>query len=146
MTGDMVRSRCECSTAPHRKIQAEFFNYKEAKGIKTELDSLPKVLAFECLLKRISSSHHQRDYLDNQLHRVSAGIRGEDRMVVKFKEFTMKEEHVPMWDLKMELAGWAVQIDGLLLTERCAIVMDSKNVSGEIHYNEATEEYYKKAI
>ncbi len=67
-------------------------------------------------------------------------------MVNKFKEFTMKEEHLPMWDLNMKIKKWTVQIDGLLLTERCAIVMDSKNVSGEIHYNAATEEYYKKAM
>ena len=98
------------------------------------------------MLKRIASNHKQRDYLENQLHRASAGVRGEGKMIKKFKEFSTDEVHVPMWDLNMEIGGWAVQIDGLLLTNRCAIVMDSKNVSGEIHYEAATEEYYKKAV
>lgn len=110
------------------------------------MELLPKTAAIECLLKRIPYHHSQRDYLENQLHRASAGIRGEGKMMRKFNEFYMEENHVPMWDLNMKLRDWAVQIDGLLLTGRCAIVMDSKNVSGEIHYDAATEEYYKKSM
>lgn len=119
---------------------------KEVQGIRAELDLLPKALALECLLKRIPSNHRQRDYLENQLHRASAGIRGEEKMVRKFREFSYDGNYLPVWDLEMKLGEWAVQIDGLLLTERCAIVMDSKNVSGEIHYDAANEEYYKKAV
>lgn len=84
--------------------------------------------------------------MENQLHRASAGVRGEGKMRKKFKEFSMEEDHLPVWDLDMRLGDWTVQIDGLLLTDRCAIVMDSKNVSGEIHYDAATEEYFKKAV
>ncbi|MFD1030282.1 nuclease-related domain-containing protein [Metaplanococcus flavidus] len=97
-------------------------------------------------MKRIPYNHSQRDYVENQLHRASAGIRGEGKMVKKFREFSIEESHLPMWDLNMKIRDWIVQIDGLLLTDRCAIVMDSKNVSGEIHYDTATEEYYKKAV
>ncbi|RLQ91408.1 NERD domain-containing protein [Planomicrobium sp. Y74] len=119
---------------------------KEVQGIKTELDLLPKTLAIECLLKRIPPSHKQREYLENQLHRATAGIRGEGKMVKKFKEFSYEGNYLPVWDLNMKLGEWAVQIDGLLLTERCAIVMDSKNVSGEIHYDPLNEEYYRKTM
>lgn len=113
---------------------------------KTKLDLLPKTSAIESLLNRISTNHKQRDYLENQLHRAAAGIRGEGKMVRKFKEFSWEEHHMPVWDLNMKIGDWTVQIDGLLLTDRCAIVMDSKNVSGEIHYDAGTEEYYKKEV
>lgn len=119
---------------------------KEVRGIRTELDVLSKTLAIECLLKRLSQRHNQRVYLENQLHRVSAGIRGEGKMVKKFEEFYLEENYLPVWDLNMKIGKWAVQIDGLLLTERCAIVMDSKNLSGEIHYDETNEEFYKKTV
>lgn len=119
---------------------------KGVQGIRTELELLPKTLALECLLKRIPYNHRQREYLENQLHRAAAGIRGEGKMVRKFKEFSFEENYLPVWNLEMKLKDWVVQIDGLLLTERCAIVMDSKNVSGEIHYDAANEEYYKKAV
>lgn len=119
---------------------------KEVQGIKMELDLLSKTSAIECLLKRIPKNHSQRDYLEKQLHRASAGIRGEGKMVKKFKEFSIEEDYLPMWDLNMKLGEWPVQIDGLLLTDRCAIIMDSKNVSGEIHYDEANEEFYKKMV
>lgn len=107
---------------------------------------MPKALAIECLLKRISSNHKEREYLENQLHRATAGIRGEGKMVKKFREFSYDGNYWPVWDLNMELGEWAVQIDGLLLTDRCAIVLDSKNVSGEIHYDPVNEEYYRKAM
>lgn len=119
---------------------------EEGWGIKTKLELLPKSSAIECMLKRISASHKQRDYLENQLHRASAGVRGEGKMVKKFREFSYDGNYLPVWDLNLVLGEWAVQIDGLLLTDRCAIVMDSKNVSGEIHYDAVTEEYYKKAV
>ncbi len=105
-----------------------------------------KTASIECLLKRIPQNHRERDYLENQLHRAIAGIRGEGKMVKKFREFSYDGNYLAMWDLNMKLGEWAVQIDGLLLTERCAIVMDSKNVSGEIHYDAANEEYYKKTM
>ncbi|WP_240033977.1 nuclease-related domain-containing protein [Planococcus salinus] len=114
--------------------------------IKAELDLLPKTLAIECLLKRLPSNHKQRGYLENQLHRATAGIRGEGKMIKKFKEFSYEGNCLPVWDLNMKLNEWAVQIDGLLLTDRCAIVLDSKNVSGEIHYDAVNEEYYKKTM
>lgn len=119
---------------------------KGVKCIKTELDLLPKALAIECLLKRIPSNHKEREYLENQLHRAAAGIRGEGKMVKKFREFSYEGNYLPVWDLNMVMGEWAVQIDGLLLTDRCAIVMDSKNVSGEIHYDLVNEEYYRKDL
>lgn len=119
---------------------------KGVKCIKAELNLLPKTLAIECLLKRISSNHKQHGYLENQLHRATAGIRGEGKMVKKFKEFSYDGNYLPVWDLNMKLGEWVVQIDGLLLTDRCAIVLDSKNVSGEIHYDPVNEEYYKKTM
>lgn len=34
-------------------------------------------------------------------------------------------------------------MDGLLLTEKCAIIIDSKNISGKIHFDEKTGEFYR---
>lgn len=118
----------------------------EVAGIKTELDLLSKTSAIECLLKRIPMNHSQREYLENQLHRASAGIRGEGKVVKKFKEFSMEEDYLPMWDLNMKMGNWIVQMDGLLLTRRCAIILESKNISGEIHYDELNEEFYKMTM
>lgn len=61
-----------------------YYILTEVRGKRTELDLLKKALALECLLKRIPSNHRDRDYLENQLHRASAGVRGEEKMVKKF--------------------------------------------------------------
>lgn len=119
---------------------------KEVKAIKAKLEMLSKVDALECLLKRLPPNHSKREYLEIQLYRASAGIRGESKMIKKFKEFYIEEEFLPVWNLNMKMGEWAVQVDGLLLTNRCAILLESKNISDEIHYDAATEEFYKKTI
>ncbi|WP_084243875.1 nuclease-related domain-containing protein [Planomicrobium okeanokoites] len=60
-----------------------------------------------------------------------------------FVEFHSHEEFHVLWDVSLEMGDWKIQMDGLLLTERCAIIMDSKNISGKIHFDEQTGEFYR---
>lgn len=43
----------------------------------------------------------------------------------------------------MKIDNWLVQMDGLLLTERCAIIIESKNISGQLHFDEKTDEFFR---
>lgn len=109
------------------------------------MELLDKTEALEGLLLRLAARHPQRDFLDKQLYRTSGGKRGEARLKARFKEFWIEEEFTALWDLSLKIGEWPVQIDGLLLTGRCAVVIESKNISGEIHFNEATGEFYRIA-
>jgi hypothetical protein len=107
------------------------------------LELLNKTEALEKLLLRLGPVHPQRDFIDTQLYRTAGGKRGEQRLKARFKEFWIEEEFNALWDVSLTLGDWPVQIDGLLLTGRCAVVIESKNISGEIHFNEATGEFFR---
>lgn len=98
----------------------------------------------ERLLRRLPANHSQRHFLEVQLHRATAGVRGENKLQKKFNEFFIESEFKPIWDVNLKIDDWKVQMDGLLLTEKCAVIMESKNISDEIHYDELTDEFYKK--
>ena len=46
-------------------------------------------------------------------------------------------------DIRMHLGEWKVQIDCLVLTDRCCIVIESKNMSGDLYFESDSEEFYK---
>lgn len=100
----------------------------------------------ECLrllMERLPSGHSQQAYLEKELHRYEAGVRGEQRLHDKMVEFHWHEPFELMWDTGLRLGDWKVQIDGLLVTPRCIIIIDSKNISGKIHFDAATHECYR---
>lgn len=107
------------------------------------MELLNKTEALETLLLRLAPVHPQRGFLDTLLYRTTRGTSGEQRLKARFKEFWIEDEFTALWDVSLTLGDWPVQMDGLLLTERCAVVIESKNISGEIHFNEATGEFFR---
>lgn len=107
------------------------------------MERLTENEALETLLLRLADEHPQRNFLETRLYRTASGERGEARMRLRFKEFWIDGDFTALWDISLALDDWKVQLDGLLLTERCALVNESKNISGEIHFNESTGEFYR---
>ena len=110
---------------------------------KEKMDLLSMEEALGSLIGRLPAVHLQRNYLEGKLHRTVAGIRGEDRMRKRFVEFQPKEEFHVLWDIGLAIGSWKTQFDGIVLTERCAIIIDSKNISGKLHFDEKTGEFYR---
>lgn len=92
---------------------------------------------------RLPDQHPQKEYLENQLHRKMAGERGESKLQKKFKEFHLDENFAALWDIGLEQGEWMTQFDGLVLTEKCVIILDSKNVSDDLHFDEKTGEFIR---
>lgn len=95
------------------------------------------------LLARLKDQHPQRPFLERELHWTTAGIRGESRLQKKFCEFYTDEEFQILWDVSLKIGTWSVQMDGLLLTERCAIIIESKNINGQLYFDEKTGEFFR---
>ncbi|WP_240611940.1 nuclease-related domain-containing protein [Planococcus halotolerans] len=110
---------------------------------KEPLELLSADEALCSLIGRLPAVHPQRHYLAGEQRQIAAGIRGEDRMRKHFVEFHPQEEFHILWDVSLAMGDWKIQMDGLLLTEGCAIIMDSKNISGKIHFDEQTGEFYR---
>ena len=128
----------------HRVRCYNSFTFKEEViMIKMNLELLSKVESLERLLARLPEFHANRSYVEMQLHRAAAGVRGEARIRRKFTEFYVEEAFDVIWNISLNLGQWRVQMDGLLLTEKCAVVIESKNISGKLHYNQLTEEFFR---
>ncbi|WP_379081434.1 nuclease-related domain-containing protein [Metaplanococcus flavidus] len=85
-----------------------------------------------------------REFLERELFKAEAGIRGEKRLQRKFVEFYSSEPFEILWNTSLTLGNWPVQIDGLLLTQKAAIILESKNISGELHFENSTGEFYRR--
>lgn len=113
------------------------FSIEKSIGLLSELESL------EALMVRLPKNHSHRKLIEFEMYRRSAGERGEKRMIKKFNEFFFEEPFQVLWDVNLGINEWKVQLDGLLLTRRCAIILESKNISGEINFIEHTDEFHR---
>lgn len=99
--------------------------------------------ALQSALRRLKPTHPKRSFLETELHKAEAGKRGEMRLMKKFDEFYSKEDYAVMWNVELSLNKWRVQMDGLLLTRYAAIIIESKNISDKLYFNNETSEFYR---
>ena len=95
------------------------------------------------LMERLPERHPEQEYLKKEFHRYEAGWLGEQRLRAKMVEFQWSEPNEILWDFGLRLGNWKVQMDGLLVTPRCLIIIESKNISGKIHFDAVTSEFYR---
>lgn len=105
--------------------------------------TLSKVEALQAAIRRLQTGSPDRDYLEKELYNAEAGIRGEHRLKRKFVEFYYPEGFEIIWNNCLALGDWPVQIDGFLLTKSVAVIIESKNISGELHFDNSTGEFYR---
>lgn len=99
---------------------------------KKEIVLLSQTESLERLLYRLPEHHPKRPFLQIELYRTAAGKREEKRLEQKLVEFSPDENHRFVRNICLSLGDWKVQMDGLLLTERGAIVIESKNISAQL--------------
>ncbi|MFD1861934.1 nuclease-related domain-containing protein [Planococcus chinensis] len=105
--------------------------------------TLSRVEALRSAIRRLQTGSPERDYLVKELYNAEAGIRGEHRLKKKFIEFYFPEGFEMIWNNCLALGDWPVQIDGFLLTKSVAVIIESKNISGELHFDNDTGEFYR---
>ncbi|MGE6412676.1 nuclease-related domain-containing protein [Planococcus kocurii] len=113
---------------------------------KKELVLLSQTTALERLLYRLPEQHPQRQFLQVELYRSAAGERGEARLVRKLVEFSPEENYRFLQNVCLSLGEWKIQMDGLLLTERGVIIIESKNISGRLHFDNQTGEFARTDV
>lgn len=94
------------------------------------------------LLKRLSDEQLIEFILEDSRKR-EAGSRGENRLVQKLNELSLGFPLKVFSNVSLSMADWKVQIDCLVVTDRCCIVLESKNYSDDLYVNLETEEFYK---
>lgn len=95
------------------------------------------------LLKRLAVPHIKEDEIRKDIHQIESGARGEIRLLQKLNELRLPGPLRTFSDVVLHLDEWKVQIDCLVVTDRCCIVLESKNISNDLYFEEQSEEFYK---
>ncbi|WP_391208006.1 NERD domain-containing protein [Psychrobacillus sp. L4] len=94
------------------------------------------------LLKRLSDAQ-TAEFIQDEIRKMEAGDRGENRLVRKLGELRLAGLVNIFPNVCLSMGEWKVQIDCLVVTDRCFIVLESKNYSDELFVDLETEEFYK---
>lgn len=96
------------------------------------------------LLKRLSEGAPSTEFIREEIRKMDAGVRGEERIFQRLRELRLAGEFRVFSDVCLVLEDWKVQIDCLVVTDRCCIVLESKNISGRLYFNEELDDFYKE--
>ncbi|MEK4522938.1 nuclease-related domain-containing protein [Psychrobacillus sp. FSL W7-1493] len=94
------------------------------------------------LLKRLSLEHEQFTFVTEDIRRSEAGERGENRLLGKLEELRLDGNYHIFSNVGLLLDEWKIQIDCLIVSDRCCMVIESKNMNGNLYFKD--EEFYKE--
>ncbi|QUG40780.1 NERD domain-containing protein [Psychrobacillus sp. INOP01] len=78
------------------------------------------------LLKRLPEGSGMVDFIREEIRKQEAGMRGENRLVDRLKELRLCGEFQVFSDVCLELDDWKVQIDCIVVTDRCCMSSSRK--------------------
>ncbi|GKU83548.1 nuclease-related domain-containing protein [Niallia sp. NCCP-28] len=94
---------------------------------------IPKL---ETLLKRIVPKHEKIPLIQSDLHKLAAGYRGEQSLHFAFS-FLPENKYYILHDLRLFDGKHYFQIDVLILSTKYLLLLEVKNISGELHFDTA---------
>ncbi|RUL47217.1 NERD domain-containing protein [Lysinibacillus antri] len=107
------------------------------KLILLKRDPPKKLLLANALLRRLDPNHELFSYYTNLSNRLQAGFQGEKRVDRHWLEITNLDKHYLLFNYEcFNEFGFPHQIDTLLLTSKFLLIIDIKNISGRIDYDE----------
>jgi len=97
---------------------------------------------YEALIRRTSPFEANiTDYLE-RLRRLRAGYKGELLVDREWLEATISCQYYLLHSFEFtNSAGFTHQIDTLLLTPHCALIVEIKNIAGQIQWDETTHQF-----
>lgn len=99
--------------------------------------------ALRSMLRRLRQDNPKYEMILEDYRLREAGVRGEERLAKKLRELRMQFPYIVLRDVNLADGDWMVQIDCLLITDRVCLVLEAKNISGKLHFDETTDEFYR---
>ncbi|WP_059106036.1 nuclease-related domain-containing protein [Shouchella shacheensis] len=109
---------------------------KKSRGIPRNL------LQLEALLARLPEAHPKREEIREELFKRRSGYRGERTLdfILTTMPPTERRWHT-FHDIRLQQKRYAFQIDTLLLSIHCIVLMEVKNFSGEVHFDSGSYQF-----
>lgn len=94
----------------------------------------PAVIAgFEALSKRLPLNHLKQEVIKERINSIKAGFGGEERLDHLMKHFDPDYPYLIIQDLSIS-TNMDFQVDTLLVTRSCVILLEVKNISGRLRF------------
>jgi len=104
-----------------------------------------KIALYEAFIRRSPSSDMNLDKIKVELSWLKSGMVGEERVDREWLDIHIKFPHVLLHGLIMEnSAGFTHQIDTVFICQHFILVIEIKNYSGHIEFDENTHQCIKK--
>ncbi|KZE40010.1 hypothetical protein AV656_01660 [Bhargavaea cecembensis] len=106
--------------------------------------SVPERLAALAVLEsRVSAEHPGYERIRADMEMRLAGYAGEKKADFYLEEARLKENPVVLKDVMVPSGGRFVQVDTLVLHPAFVLVLEVKNMTGELYFDEATGQFYR---
>jgi hypothetical protein len=90
----------------------------------------------EALLKRMPFDLHKTDEIQEQIRNFSSGYRGEQSLDYFYRYLPTHNVYY-LHGIRILHQGYYFQIDTLILTRNFFLILDSKNISGHLYFDDA---------
>ncbi|MGM9921292.1 MAG: nuclease-related domain-containing protein [Bhargavaea sp.] len=106
--------------------------------------NIPERLAALAVLEsRVSDRHPAYERIRADLEMRLAGYAGEKKADFYLEEARLKEKPVVLKDVMIPSGGKQVQVDTLVLHPAFVLVLEVKNMTGELYFDDATGQFYR---
>ena len=93
------------------------------------------IRTLEALVRRISPNHPSFQLIKSDLTKRKAGLRGEQSLDYYLNEPDL--DHYSIFhDIRLSVHGHPFQIDTLMLTNQFVLILEVKNISGTLHFDQ----------
>lgn len=91
------------------------------------------IAGFEALSKRLPLNHPKQEVLKERINSINAGFGGEERLDHLMRHFEPDYPYLIIQDLAISTNA-DFQVDTLILTQSCVILLEVKNISGRLRF------------
>lgn len=100
-----------------------------------------ELFQLESLLQRVPLNHSQFPHWTEQLRRITAGFRGEQRVDSLWHEIELPFPHFFIHDLFIQKPNSSHQMDTVLVTGRFILILEIKSISGLLNFDPQTRQF-----
>jgi hypothetical protein len=109
-----------------------------------KLRSIPlKILILRSLLRRITKNHPKRVQITEELSRREAGYQSEEYLDKQIEQL-LGSKFIIFHDLNFSEGNNTYQIDNLLISPQLALIIEVKNMTGELTFDSINDQFYQK--
>lgn len=97
------------------------------------------LLSYEALFRRLKDRYRNNSTINKEYANEIAGYRGEQTVDYKISLYPQRDFHI-FQGLRLKINNNYFQIDNLILTNKFILIIEVKNIKGELEYNSNSDQ------